>query len=81
LGKVLGTLGGRGKGFLWSFPGFSDTGVNSGTTVMARRPNRRDRGGRVIPSVVADSGTGVARGGRQPECGRCRRDSRHARQG
>jgi hypothetical protein len=34
---------------LWIFPGFSDTGVNFGTAVMARRTGRRDRGVRGIP--------------------------------
>jgi hypothetical protein len=66
---------------LWIFVGFSDTGVNSGTTVMARRTGRRDRGVRGIPGVVADRGAGAARDGRRPECRRCRRDSRHARRG
>jgi hypothetical protein len=40
---------------------FSDTGVNSGMAVMARRTGRRDRGGCGIPGVVADSGVGAAR--------------------
>jgi hypothetical protein len=48
---------------------------------MARRTGRRDRGVRVIPCVVADRGAGAARYGRCPGCGRCRRDSRHARRG
>jgi hypothetical protein len=61
------------------FLGFSDTSVNSGTAVMARRADRRDRGVRGIPGVVADRGAGVARDGRWPGCGRCRRDLRHAR--
>jgi hypothetical protein len=61
------------------FLGFSDTGVNFGTAVMARRTGRRDRGVRGIPDVVADHGAGVARDGRRPERRRCRRDSRHAR--
>jgi hypothetical protein len=43
------------------FLGFSDTGVNFGTVVMARRASRRDRGGCGIPGVVADSGVGAAR--------------------
>jgi hypothetical protein len=81
LGKVLGILGGRGNRFLWSFSGFSDTDIRSGTTVMARRSGRQDRGGRGIPGVVADSGAGAACGGRRPERGRCRRNSRHARRG
>jgi hypothetical protein len=46
------------------FPGFSDTGVISGTAVMARRAGRRDRGKSRIPGEVADSGTGAARGER-----------------
>jgi hypothetical protein len=58
--------------FFWVF---SDTGVNSGTAVMARRTGRRDRGVRGIPGVVADRGAGAARDGW------CRRDSRHARRG
>jgi hypothetical protein len=81
LGKVLGILGGRGNRFLWSFSCFSDTDVRSGTTVMARRSGWQDRGGRGIPGVVADSGAGAACGGRRPEHGRCRRNSRHARRG
>jgi hypothetical protein len=32
------------------FLGFSDTGVNSGVAVMARRTGRRDRGGAGFPS-------------------------------
>jgi hypothetical protein len=67
------------EGLLRIFLGFSDTGVNSGTAVMARRTGRRDRGVRGIPSVVADRGAGATRDGRWPGCGRCRRDSRHAR--
>jgi hypothetical protein len=63
------------------FLGFSDTSVNSGTAVMARRTGRRDRGVRGIPGVVDNRGAGAARDGRWPECGRCRRDSRHARRG
>jgi hypothetical protein len=47
------------------FPGFSDTGVISGTAVMARRAGRRDRGKSGIPGEVADSGTGAARGERR----------------
>jgi hypothetical protein len=50
-----------------------------GTAVMARRIGRRDRGVRGIPVVVADRGAGAACDGRWPGCGRCRRDSRHAR--
>jgi hypothetical protein len=46
---------------------FSDTGVNSGTAVMARRTGRRDRGVRGIPGVVADRGAGAARDGRCPQ--------------
>jgi hypothetical protein len=45
------------------FLGFSDTGVNSGMAVMARRTGRRDRGVRGIPGMVADRGAGVARVG------------------
>jgi hypothetical protein len=61
------------------FLGFSDTDVNSGTAVMARRTGRRDRDVRGIPGMVADRGAGAARDGRRPERRRCRRDSRHAR--
>jgi hypothetical protein len=51
------------------FLGFSDTGVNSGTAVMARRTGRWDRGVRGIPgmrgipSAVADNGARVTGGG------------------
>jgi hypothetical protein len=45
------------------FLGFSDTGVNSGTAVMARRTGRWDRGVRGIPDTVADRSDGVARVG------------------
>jgi hypothetical protein len=72
------------EGGKWEFlRGSPVSGVNVifGTAVMARRTGRRDRGVRGIPSVVADRGAGAARDGRQPECGRCRRDSRHARRG
>jgi hypothetical protein len=69
------------KDFCGFFLGFSDTVVNSGTTVMARRTGWRDRGVCGIPGVVADRGAGAARDGRCPGCGRCRRDSRHARRG
>jgi hypothetical protein len=59
------------------FPGLSDTSVNSGMAVMARRTGRRDRGMPRIPGEVADSGTGAARGEqRWPE-----RDSRHTHRG
>jgi hypothetical protein len=51
------------KGFCGFFLGSSDTGVNSGTAVMARRTGRRDRGVRGIPGVVADRGAGAARDG------------------
>jgi hypothetical protein len=61
------------------FLGFSDTGVNSETAVMARRTGRRDRVVRGIPGVVADRGAGATRDGRRPKRRRCRRDSRHAR--
>jgi hypothetical protein len=43
------------------FLGFSDTGINSGTAVMARRTRQRDRGVRGIPGVVADRGAGAKR--------------------
>jgi hypothetical protein len=65
-------------GFFWVF---TDIGVNSGTTVMARLTGRRDRGVCGIPGVVADRGVGTARDGRWPGCRRCRRDSRHACRG
>jgi hypothetical protein len=61
--------------------GFSDTGVNSGTAVMARRTDRRDRCVRGIPGVVADRGAGATRDERWPERRRCRRDSRHTHRG
>jgi hypothetical protein len=48
---------------------------------MARWTGRRDRSVRRIPGVVADRGAGAAHDGRWPECGRCRRDSRHACRG
>jgi hypothetical protein len=67
------------KDFCGFFPSFSDTGVNSGTAVMARRTGRRDCGVGWIPGVVADRGAGAARDGRCPGCRRCRQDSRHAR--
>jgi hypothetical protein len=47
LGEFLGKLG---DGFLHIFLGFSDTGVNSGTAVMAWRTGWRDRGGAGFPS-------------------------------
>jgi hypothetical protein len=51
------------------FLGFSDTSVNSGTAVMARRTGRRDLGVRGIPGVVADRGAGVACVGDGPSAG------------
>jgi hypothetical protein len=75
LGEFLGKLG---EVVLRIFLGFSDTSVNSGTAVMARRTGRRDRGMRGIPGVVANRGAGATRDGRRPERRRCRRDSRHA---
>jgi hypothetical protein len=57
LGEFLEKIG---EGVLGIFLGFSDTGVNSGTAVMARRTGRRDRGVRGIPGTVADRGAGVA---------------------
>jgi hypothetical protein len=47
LGEFLGKLG---EGFLRIFPGFSNTGVKSGTVVIARWTGRRDRGGAGFPS-------------------------------
>jgi hypothetical protein len=65
---------------LW---GFMVLGVRVifGTVVMARRTGRRDHGVRGIPDAVADNAAGVAGVGRRPKCGRCRRNSRHARRG
>jgi hypothetical protein len=60
LGEFLEKLG---EGVLRIFLGFSDTGVNSGTAVMARRTGRRDSGVRGIPGTVADRSAGVARVG------------------
>jgi hypothetical protein len=60
LGEFLEKLG---EGVLRIFLGFSDTGVNSGTVVMARRTGRQDRGVRGIPGMVADRDAGVARVG------------------
>jgi hypothetical protein len=51
------------------FLGFLDTGVNSGTAVMARRTGRRDRGVRGIPGTVADRGVGKACVGVGPGAG------------
>jgi hypothetical protein len=51
------------------FLGFSDTGVNSGMAVMARRTGRRDRGVRGIPGTVADRGVGKPRVGAGPGAG------------
>jgi hypothetical protein len=48
---------------------------------MARRTGRRDLGVRGIPGTVADRGVGKVCGGCWPGCGRCQRDSRHARRG
>jgi hypothetical protein len=45
---------------LWVFPGFLETGVNSGTAVMARRTGRQDHDKSEIPGKVADSGAGAA---------------------
>jgi hypothetical protein len=45
------------------FLGFSDTGVNSGTAVMARRTGLRDRGVCGIAGAVVDRGAGAARVG------------------
>jgi hypothetical protein len=63
--------------------GFPASGVSVifRMTVMARRTGRRDCGVRGILGAVVDSGAGAAGGGRRPECGRCRQDSRHARRG
>jgi hypothetical protein len=45
------------------FLGFSDTGVNFGMAVMARRTGRRDHGMHGIPGAVADNGARAAGGG------------------
>jgi hypothetical protein len=66
LGEFLGKLG---EGVLRIFLGFSDTGVNSGTAVMARRTGRRGRGVRGIPDAVADRDAGAARVGDGPSVG------------
>jgi hypothetical protein len=80
LGEFLGKLGERI--FLWGFPFFSGVSGIFGTTVMARRTGRRDRGVRGISGAVADNGARLTGGGgRRPECRRCRRDSRLARRG
>jgi hypothetical protein len=71
LGEFVEKLG---EGALRIFLGFSDTGVNSGMAVMARRTGRWNRGVRGIPGVVADRGAGAARDGRRPERRWCRRD-------
>jgi hypothetical protein len=65
------------------FSVFSGVGVISGTTVMARRAGRRDRGKPGIPGKVADNGAGrhAVSGGGPSDGGRCRRDSRHACRG
>jgi hypothetical protein len=68
---------------LVEFSGFSSVGIISGTTVMARRTGRWDRGVREIPNVVADNGVwrhAVGDGG-PSDGGQCWRDSRHARRG
>jgi hypothetical protein len=65
LGEILGKLGERGKGIFAGFPGFSDAGVISGTSVMARRAGRQDRGKPGIPGKVADNGARAARGERR----------------
>jgi hypothetical protein len=70
----------RGKRILRSFPVFGcQRDFRDGTDGEADRP--AGLGVRGIPGVVADSGVGAAGGGRRPECGRCRRDSRHACRG
>jgi hypothetical protein len=68
-------LGKFGKGFCGVFPGFSGVGAFSGTTVMARRTGRRDRGVRGIPGRWPTAALG------RRAWVRCRRDSRHARRG
>jgi hypothetical protein len=62
---LLGKLGGR---VLRGFP-ISDVGVIFGTTVMARRTGRWDRGVRGIPGTVADRDAGKARVGAGPGAG------------
>jgi hypothetical protein len=56
------------KDFCELFWVFSDTDVNSGTTVMARRTGRQNRGVRGIPNVVVDRSAGAALNGRWPGC-------------
>jgi hypothetical protein len=48
------------------FLGFSDTGVHSGTAVMARRTGRRDRGAGAarVGDVLGAGGAGGIRGTR-----------------
>jgi hypothetical protein len=75
-GKLLGKFG---KGFAGFFPGFSGVGAFSGTTVMARRTGRRDRGVRGIPGWWPTAALG-RRAWVLAEV-RCRRDSRHTRRG
>jgi hypothetical protein len=54
---------GNEEGFCGFFWVFLDTGVNSGTAVMARWTGRRDRGMHWIPGMVADRGAGTTRDG------------------
>jgi hypothetical protein len=61
LGEFLGKLGERI--FLWGFPFFSGVSGIFGTTVMARRTGRRDRGVRGISGAVADNGARLTGGG------------------
>jgi hypothetical protein len=69
---------GRKMGIFAGFPGFGrQRDFRDGGDVEADWPG--DHGVRGIPGTVADRGAGAARGGRRPECGRCRLDSRHAR--
>jgi hypothetical protein len=49
---------------LEEFSGFSGAGVISGTAVMARRADRRDRGKSGIHGKLADNGAGATRGER-----------------
>jgi hypothetical protein len=79
IGEILGKIRREvKKDFCGFFLGFSDTGVNSGTVVMARRAGRRVHGGAGFPPCWPTTALG-RHAGRRPECGLCRRDSRHAR--
>jgi hypothetical protein len=65
IGKFLGKTREKGEKILVEFSGFSGAGVISGTTLMARRAGRWDRGKPGIPGKVADSSAGAAHGERR----------------